>query len=82
MELIYDTLYDRAVVALVVALTRGYVSMNPTKIQYAVIAHRELTEAKRRIAALESQLIDRLATLDTKEKSEYSLRVRAMLKTF
>ena len=50
--------------------------MNRTRIQYAVIAHRELTEAKRQIAVWESQLTDRLAALDSEEKSEYVNRLR------
>ncbi len=58
------------------ALAIGAVSMNRTRIQYAVIAHRELTEAKRHMAVWESQLTDRLAALDPEEKSEYVNRLR------
>jgi len=49
--------------------------MKRTRIQYAVIAHRELAEVKRRIAAWESQLTERLAALNAEEKSEYMNRI-------
>ena len=49
--------------------------MNRTRIQYAVIAHRELTEAKRHMAVWESQLTERLAALDIEEQCEYVNRV-------
>lgn len=52
--------------------------MNRTRIHYAIITHRELTEAKRRIAALEIQLIQRLSALDTEERSEYTNRTGAI----
>ena len=52
--------------------------MNRTRIQYAIIAHRELTEAKRRIASLEIQLTQRLAALDTEERSAYRDRTGAI----
>ena len=52
--------------------------MNRTRIHYAIITHRELTEVKRRIAALEIQLIQRLSALDTEERSEYTNRTGAI----
>ena len=50
--------------------------MNRTRIQYAVIAHRELTEAKRDMSVWESHLTERLAALDPEEKSEYVNRIK------
>ena len=52
--------------------------MNRTRVHYAIIAHRELTEVKRRMAALEIQLTQRLSALDTEERSEYANRTRAI----
>ena len=52
--------------------------MNRIRIQYALITHRELTEVKRRFAALEIQLAQRLAVLDMEERSEYSNRTGAI----
>lgn len=52
--------------------------MNRIRIQYALITHRELTEVKRRIAALEYQITQRLAALDMEERSEYSNRTGTM----
>ena len=52
--------------------------MNRTRVHYAIIAHRELTEAKRRAAALEIQLAQRLSALDIEERSEYANRTGAI----
>ena len=60
------------------ALAIGAVSLNRTRIQYAVLAHREPTEAKRHMAVWESQLTERLAALEPEEKSEYVNRIRAI----
>ena len=78
MVMCLTPLYNDPAVPAAVALASGVGCMNRTRIQYAIIAHRELTEAKRRIASLETQLTQRLATLDTEERSAYRDRTRAI----
>ncbi len=45
--------------------------MNQTKIQYALIAHREILEAKRRMDQWQNHFMERLASLDDDEVGEF-----------
>ena len=45
--------------------------MNHTKIQYALIAHRETLEANRRVDQWQHHFIERLASLDDDEIDEF-----------
>ncbi len=48
--------------------------MNQTRIQYALIAHREILEAKRRIGLWQDDFMERLASLDDDEVVEFKKR--------
>ena len=45
--------------------------MNHTKIQYVLIAHREIIDAKRRMVQWQRQFMERLASLDRDEVAEF-----------
>ncbi len=45
--------------------------MNHTRIQYALIAHREILEAERRIDQWKYHFMERLASLDDDEVVEF-----------
>ena len=45
--------------------------MNHTKIQYALIAHREIVDAKRRMEEWRKQFMERLAALSNDELGEF-----------
>ncbi len=44
------------------------------RIQYALIAHREIIEAQRRMEHWQHQLLERLASLDKDEVGEFKKR--------
>lgn len=53
--------------------------MNQTKIQYALIAHQKLTEAREKASLWSRQLDQRLETLDQAEAEEFSKRTGALI---
>ncbi|MDA0734382.1 MAG: hypothetical protein O2909_04785 [Chloroflexi bacterium] len=53
--------------------------MNKTKIQYALIAHQQLSEAQERASLWSSQLNQRLENLDQSEAEEYSKRTGLLI---
>lgn len=50
--------------------------MNQTKIQYALIAYQELTQAQKKAAQWAAHLEERLDRLDTSETAEFRKRAR------
>jgi hypothetical protein len=48
--------------------------MNQTKVQYAVIAHKELLQAKRKVDFWSAHLTERLETLNDAEITEFKKR--------
>jgi hypothetical protein len=53
--------------------------MNQTKIQYALIAHQQLTEAREKASLWSSQLNQRLESLDQAEAAEFSKRTGSLI---
>ncbi|HEU0022713.1 MAG TPA: hypothetical protein VFR55_13730 [Dehalococcoidia bacterium] len=53
--------------------------MNQTKIQYALIAHQQLTEAQAKASLWSSQLNQRLENLNQDEAEEYSKRTGSLI---
>jgi hypothetical protein len=51
--------------------------MNQTKVQYAIIAHKELQEAKEKVDFWSAHLTERLETLNDAEITEFKKRARA-----
>ncbi len=49
--------------------------MNHTKIQYVLIAHREIIEAKQRMVRWQHQFMERIASLDHDEVAEFKKEV-------
>ncbi len=49
--------------------------MNHTKIQYVLIAHREIIDAKQRMVQWQRQFMERLASLDHDEVAEFKKEV-------
>ncbi len=49
--------------------------MNHTKIQYVLIAHREIIDTKRRMVQWQRQFMERLASLDHDEVAEFKKEV-------
>ena len=49
--------------------------MNHTKIQYVLIAHREIIDAKQRMVQWQHQFMERLASLDHDEVAEFKKEV-------
>ena len=48
--------------------------MNQTKVQYALIAQKELTAAQQKVALWSAHLSQRVANLDETEAAEYNRR--------
>ena len=48
--------------------------MNQTKVQYAIIAHKELLQAKQKVDFWSAHLTKRLGTLDDAEITEFKKR--------
>tara|TARA_B100000745_G_scaffold282994_1_gene216679 strand:- start:476 stop:673 length:198 start_codon:yes stop_codon:yes gene_type:complete len=53
--------------------------MNKTKIQYALIAHQQLSEAQEKASLWSSQLNERLESLNQAEAEEYNLRTGSLI---
>ena len=49
--------------------------MNHTKIQYILIAQREIIDAKQRMVKWQHQVVERLAYLDHDEEAEFKKEV-------
>ncbi len=53
--------------------------MNKTKVQYAVIAHKELTQAQELVALWSSHLDQRLENLNDAEATEFRRRAASKM---
>ncbi len=53
--------------------------MNKTKIQYALIAHQQLSDAQEKASLWSSQLNQRLENLDQAEAEEFSKRTGSLI---
>lgn len=51
--------------------------MNQTKVQYAIIAHKELVQARQKVDFWSNHLTERLETLNDAEISEFKKRAGA-----